>query len=290
MPANLLRPYQTRLEHLLNAHWAARDIEPRLKSAMMHATTNGGKRFRPALVWLIAEALGLPPDRLDPAALAIELVHGYSLVHDDLPAMDDDDLRRGQPTVHVRFDEATAILAGDALQTEAFEVLTQADLPDTVRLRQIHILAAAAGSQGMVAGQMLDMHPGSGAMSLERLVRLHELKTGALIRAALLLGAAPHIDYDTLHPPLARLGLTLGLAFQVQDDILEVEQDTEQLGKAADSDRRNGKTTFPVLMGLQQAKAYRDTLIQRCHRLLDQLPLSSPTLRQVIDFVAERAH
>ena len=286
----LLKPYQSRCNQLLEAHWQHRAIEPHLKAAMVHATTNGGKRFRPALVWIIAEALGLPLEKLDAAALAVELIHCYSLVHDDLPAMDDDALRRGQPTVHVQFDEATAILAGDALQAEAFEILAQAELSAAIRLRQIQILSHAAGSQGMVAGQMLDMHAAQAPTSLDELILLHELKTGALIRAALLLGAAPHRDYDTLRAPLGQLGLTLGLAFQVQDDILEMEQDTAQLGKAADSDQRNGKVTFPVLLGLDQAKTYRDQLIQQCHQMLAQLPLRSPTLQQVIDFVAERAH
>lgn len=286
----LLKPYQSRFDQLLNQYWQHRSIEPHLKAAMMHATTNGGKRFRPALVWIIAEALGLPLEKLDAAALAVELIHCYSLVHDDLPAMDDDALRRGQPTVHVRFDEATAILAGDALQTEAFEVLTQAELPPALRLRQLQILSHAAGSQGMVAGQILDMRAEQAPITLDELILLHELKTGALIRAALLLGAAPHHNFDALRKPLGQLGLTLGLAFQVQDDILEVEQDTTQLGKAADSDRRNGKTTFPILLGLDAAKAYRDQLIQQCHQMRSQLPINSPVLQQVIDFVAERAH
>lgn len=286
----LLKPYQTRFNDLLDQYWHNRAIEPHLKAAMVYATTNGGKRFRPALVWLIAEALGLPREKLDAAALALELIHCYSLVHDDLPAMDDDALRRGQPTVHVQFDEATAILAGDALQMEALALLVRAELPEAIRLRQVQILSHAAGSQGMVAGQMLDMRATQSQPDLEQLILLHELKTGALIRAALLLGAAPHHDYETLRKPLSRLGLTLGLAFQVQDDILEVEQTTEQLGKDTDSDRRNGKATFPALLGLEKAKAYRDQLIQQCHQLLAQLPVRSPTLQQVIDFVAERGH
>ncbi len=286
----LLKPYQTRLNRLLDQHWQTRSIEPHLKAAMVHATTNGGKRFRPALVWMIAEALGLPLESLDHAALSVELLHCYSLVHDDLPAMDDDDLRRGQPTVHVQFDEATAILTGDALQAEAFEVLSQGDLPADILLSQVQILSQAVGSRGMVAGQMLDMRAQRHPVTLDELIVLHELKTGALIRAALLLGAAPHHDFEALRKPLSELGLKLGLAFQVQDDILELEQDTEQLGKAADSDQRNGKTTFPGLLGLDKAKAYRDELIQQTHQCLTRLPIHSPVLQQVIDFVAERAH
>ncbi|WP_294948842.1 polyprenyl synthetase family protein [Sulfurivirga sp.] len=285
---NLLTPWQQRCERLLRDYWQQRPIEPALKAAMIYATTNGGKRFRPALTWLVGEALGLPQEQLDPAALAIELVHCYSLVHDDLPAMDDDDLRRGQPTVHIKFDEATAILAGDALLTEAMELLSHAELPADIRLRQLQLLSHAAGSQGMVAGQMMDMAATGQSMTLDALILLHELKTGALIRAALLLGAAPSQDYPSLEKPLGRLGLTLGLAFQVQDDILEAEG--AQTGKSADSDARNGKNTFPALLGLDAARDYRDELIQQCHLLLNELPLRSPALRQVIDFVAERRH
>ncbi len=285
---NLLIPWQQRCDRLLHDHWQQRTIEPRLKAAMAYATTNGGKRFRPALTWLVGEALGLPLEQLDPAALAIEMVHCYSLVHDDLPAMDDDDLRRGQPTVHIRFDEATAILAGDALLTEAMELLSHADLPAETCLRQLRLLSHAAGSQGMVAGQMMDMAATGHSLTLEALIVLHELKTGALIRAALLLGAAPAQDYPSLEKPLGQLGLTLGLAFQVQDDILEAEG--ARMGKSADSDARNGKNTFPALLGLDAARDYRDELVQQCHLLLNELPLRSPALRQVIDFVAERRH
>ena len=288
----LLTPYQQRFEGLLDQYWQTRSIEPSLKAAMMYATTNGGKRFRPALIWMTGEALNVPLEQLDAAALAIELIHCYSLVHDDLPAMDDDDLRRGKPTVHIAFDEATAILAGDALLTEAFELLAHADiLPDSLRLRQIALLSHAAGSQGMVAGQMMDMAATGGQINLDTLRTLHERKTGYLIRCALLLGASPSATYTELTPLLSDLGLTLGLLFQVQDDILDVEQTTEQLGKPAGSDAEQNKCTYPALMGLEEARAWREALRQHCHDLLSALPFSSNTaLRQLVDLVADRTH
>lgn len=287
---NMLTLYQNRIEKLFEAYWHQRPIPEPLYSAMRYATQNGGKRFRPALVWIIAEALALPEESVTPAALAIEMVHCYSLVHDDLPAMDNDALRRGKPTVHIQFNEATAILAGDALLTEAFELLSHAALSPDLQIRQLQILTHAAGSLGMVAGQMLDMRQDAAPPTLDELIRLHELKTGMLIQAALLLGASPSQEYASLKAPLAELGLTLGLAFQIQDDILEYEQPTETLGKSANSDAQNAKTTFPALLGLEGARQYRDELIQQAHSHLARLPFRSPVLQQVIDFVAERAH
>ncbi len=287
---DLLTPYQKRLECLLSDYWHQRAIPEPLYSAMRYATENGGKRFRPALVWLIAEAMAITEEQVTPAALAIEMVHCYSLVHDDLPAMDDDALRRGKPTVHIQFDEATAILAGDALLNEAFELLCHAPLPDTLRLRQLKILTHAAGAQGMVAGQALDMQTSHTPPTPEALIHLHTLKTGRLIQAALLLGASPAQHFEEMRAALETLGHTLGLAFQVQDDILEWEQPTEVLGKSSQSDQANNKTTFPTLMGLEKAKAYRDTLIEQAHQQLVKLPFQSPVLQQVIDFVAKRAH
>ncbi len=286
-----LKPYQQRVEALLHRHFHPHCAPDPLASAMRYAALDGGKRIRAALVWLTGEACGLTSEPLDPAAMAIELVHAYSLVHDDLPAMDDDDLRRDKPTVHRAFDEATAILAGDALLNEAFELLAHADeLDDTVRLRQLRTLTAAAGSCGMVAGQMLDVETTGKPVSQAELEHIHTLKTGRLIQAALLMGAAPSTDYATLAPALETLGERLGLAFQVHDDILDVEQSSETLGKPAGSDTDLNKNTFPALMGLEAAKAYRDELIADCHHLLDTLPFRQPVFHQLIDYIAKRSH
>lgn len=234
----------------------------RLHAAMRHAVLLGGKRMRPLLVYATGSAFGATVDTLDAPAVAVELIHAYSLVHDDLPAMDDDALRRGQPTVHVAFDEATAILAGDALQSLAFEVLAATDAADATRVELLRTLAIASGAAGMCGGQALDLAAtGNGSsLSVQALERLHSLKTGALIRAAVRMGALCGGASDDELEHLDRYADALGLAFQVRDDILDIEGDSATLGKTAGKDVAQDKATFPALIGLDASRARLDEL------------------------------
>lgn len=291
-----LHDYQQRIHTQLDQHLDAnklknRGVPQRLIEALRYATLNKGKRLRPALLYAIGEALTLPLDRLDTAACAIELIHSYSLVHDDLPAMDNDDLRRGQPTCHIQYDEATAILVGDAQQTLAFELIScDSQLSDSHKIRLMQQLSCASGLAGMIGGQMIDMTSEQQTSSLEGLLSLHQMKTGALIEAALLMGAAQSPRYEELHSALKNLGSSIGLAFQVHDDILDIESDTVTLGKPQGSDQQANKATFPSLLGLEKAKHYRDALIQKAHHQRLSLKINSPFLQQLIDYIAERNH
>ena len=247
------------LEAVLADHPAA---ERRLGDAMRHAVLLGGKRMRPLLVYATGTALGADESVLDAPAAAIELVHAYSLVHDDLPAMDDDALRRGKLTVHVAFDEATAILAGDALQSLAFAVLADAACDGTGRVAMLRQLALAAGARGMCGGQALDLAAtGPGASpGIEALERVHALKTGALIRAAVRMGAiAAGADADA-HAHLDGYADALGLAFQIRDDLLDVEGESATIGKTAGKDAAQDKATFPALIGIDASRARLDAL------------------------------
>jgi farnesyl diphosphate synthase len=229
----------------------------RLLAAMRHAVLLGGKRMRPLLVYATGEMLGAKEEALDAPAVAVECIHAYSLVHDDLPAMDDDALRRGQPTVHIAFDEATAILAGDALQTLAFETLSEAPLPAEARIALIGELAFASGAAGMCGGQALDIDATGrgGDIALADLQRLHALKTGALLRAAVRMGAiAADADAHT-RTLLDRYSEALGLAFQIRDDLLDIEADSATLGKTAGKDAAQNKATFPALLGMDGSRA-----------------------------------
>lgn len=235
----------------------------RLHAAMRHAVLLGGKRMRPMLVHAAGSACGAAADALDAPAVAVELIHAYSLVHDDLPAMDDDALRRGQPTVHVAFDEATAILAGDALQSLAFDVLSRTpQVSDATRVELLRTLAVASGAAGMCGGQALDLAAtgNGGSLTVTQLETLHSLKTGALIRAAVRMGA---LCGDASAEDLARLDRyadALGLAFQVRDDILDIEGDSATLGKTAGKDVAQDKATFPALIGLDASRTRLDEL------------------------------
>jgi geranylgeranyl pyrophosphate synthase len=241
-----------------------------LVQAIRYSVLNGGKRLRPLLVYLTGEALGTPLKQLDAPAAAVELIHCYSLIHDDLPAMDDDDLRRGKPSCHKAFDEATAILAGDALQTLAFQILSDSELnivPAAQQIQMINILAKKSGLTGMVGGQALDLAAeGRGpTFSIEALCQIHHQKTGALIEASVLLGA---LAAELSTPPDLLLALqtyatAIGLSFQVQDDILDVEGETALLGKTAGKDQQQLKATFPQLLGLTEAKEYARNLHQQ---------------------------
>ncbi len=259
----------------------------RLLEAMRYSLFNGGKRVRPVLVYATGQALDAELEHCDAAACAVELIHAYSLVHDDLPAMDDDDLRRGKPTCHKAFDEASAILAGDALQSLAFSVLAESAHPDGARL--VAALAQAAGHRGMAAGQMIDIQAVGDQLNLAQLEHMHAHKTGALIRASVQLGAlcAPAVDAEQL-ARLARYADCIGLAFQVQDDILDIEGDTATLGKQQGADQAHGKPTYPALLGLAGAKQKAWELHQQALEALADFDEKAEPLRQLSAYIVNR--
>jgi geranylgeranyl pyrophosphate synthase len=264
----------------------------RLLSAMRYSTLGGGKRLRPVLVYATGSALGAAPALLDDGAVAVEMIHAYSLIHDDLPAMDDDDLRRGRPTCHKAYDEGTAVLAGDALQALAFEVLAgdaSSALPTAARLQQVQVLARGIGTAGMAGGQAIDLEAVGQQIDATRIEAMHRRKTGALLQASVLLGAiaagiATGADYEAL----SQYGAELGLAFQIQDDVLDVAGETQALGKTAGSDAARGKPTYPSLFGLERAadlaRAHRDAAVTA----LGMLATRAPDLVALADMVVER--
>lgn len=265
----------------------------RLLQAMRYSLLNGGKRVRPALVFAAAAAAGgdTRATALERIAAALEMIHAYSLIHDDLPAMDDDDLRRGQPTCHRAFDEATAILAGDALQARAFELLT--DLPDTdatVALTLLRQLALASGSQGMVGGQAIDLGAVDRHVSLPHLEQIHRLKTGALIRAAVGMGALFAGASDAQQRQLDRYAEAIGLAFQVQDDILDIEGDTATIGKTRGADQARNKPTYPSLLGLEGAHDMALGLHRQAVNALAGFDQRADTLRALSGYIIDRRH
>ena len=254
-----LERWRQRVERELD-RWLPPDtaVPHRLHAAQRYAALGPGKRIRPALVYATAETLGVPLERVDGAACAVELIHAYSLVHDDLPAMDDDDLRRGRPTCHRAFDEATAVLAGDSLQVLAFGILARhpgGPADAAARVQLIATLADASGTGGMAGGQALDLAAEGRNLSVAELVQIHALKTGALIRASVMMAAqsAPALD-DAGRAALEQFAAAIGLAFQVQDDILDVEGDEALLGKPVGSDQARGLPTYPALVGLPAAR------------------------------------
>ncbi|MFD0322764.1 (2E,6E)-farnesyl diphosphate synthase [Lysobacter gummosus] len=261
----ILRQWRQRADAALARALPPTDEQPRrLHQAMGHAVLLGGKRMRPLLVYASGALFEVAPLVLDAPAAAVEFIHAYSLVHDDLPAMDDDALRRGQPTVHVAFDEATAILAGDALQSLAFGVLADTQVSDAIRVDLLRTLAQAAGVAGMCGGQALDIDATGAGVRLDvaALERLHSLKTGALIRASVRLGALCGGADTAALEALDRYARALGLAFQVRDDILDIEGDSQTLGKTAGKDIAQDKSTFPALIGVEASRARLDELAQ----------------------------
>jgi geranylgeranyl diphosphate synthase type II len=262
-----------------------------LVAAMRYAVLGGGKRLRPLLVHGAGAALGVAPARLDPAAVAVELIHAYSLVHDDLPAMDDDDLRRGRPTVHRAFDEATAILAGDALQALAFQALAAGRAtglaPDRV-LAQVAELARAAGAAGMVGGQALDLSVVGTQPDLATLTRMHALKTGALIAACVRLGVLASGRDDTATAALDRYAADVGLAFQIQDDVLDEIGDADITGKAVGADRARGKPTFIALLGVAGAQARAGELLERALAALAAVEGDTALLAEIAGALVQR--
>ncbi len=288
-----MRACQQRINARLFAAIATEEASKSLQDAMVHACAGSGKRIRPLLAYAGALAVGGSVQQCDAAATAVELIHCYSLVHDDLPAMDDDDLRRGQPTVHKAFDEATAILVGDALQALAFELIAADgnDVSAERRLNMVSSLAAAAGAHGMVGGQALDFEAVGAQQSLEQLERMHGLKTGALIRAAVRLGALSHaMTSEAQLLALDSYADKLGLAFQVRDDIIDEISDTATLGKPQGSDSQANKPTYLSLLGLDAARAKADELAAEAVAALQDFDESAEPLRQLAQFIVARLH
>lgn len=286
--------FQQRINQTLANALTARQtgMPATLFDAMNYSVLDAGKRLRPALTYAVGEALDVPLEILDAPAAAIELIHCYSLVHDDLPAMDDDDLRRGKPTTHIAFDEATAILVGDALQALAFELLAEApNLTAMQRLEMIRVLSRAAGANGMVAGQARDIEAEGKAISAAQLRELHQQKTGALIEAAVAIGglASSQANTSVLHQ-LEVYAAHLGLAFQIQDDVLDMTQSSEVLGKPHASDERNQKTTFVSLFGLEKSIELATEHSQLAQNALIKTHLNASLLRDLCDYIVQRHH
>lgn len=288
-----LKAHQTRAERALD-HWLpAADREPaQLHEAMRYAVLGPGKRVRPVLVYATGEALGVALDALDSSAAAVEFIHAYSLVHDDLPAMDDDDLRRGRPTCHRAYDEATAILAGDALQALAFHALARDErlsVPPQRRIEMLALLADASGSLGMAGGQAIDLAAVGRKLSLAQLENMHLHKTGALIRASVRLGFMAGGGTDpAAEEALDVYARSIGLAFQVHDDILDVEGATEVIGKPQGSDLDRDKPTYPNLLGMAEAKATARRLCDEAVASLADFGTGADTLRELARYIVGR--
>ena len=284
---------QAQTEHILEQLLPPADTLPHtLHQAMRYVTLGGGKRLRPMLVLAAAQLGAAEPSAVEYSMAAIELIHVYSLVHDDMPAMDNDSLRRGKPTCHIKYDEATALLTGDALQTLAFDLLSRpTTLPATRQLQMLATLAQATGSLGMAGGQAIDLaHVGKNMQQTE-LEHMHSLKTGALIRAAVALGAlaCPNLDSTALQH-LDHYAQKLGLAFQVMDDVLDYEADTATLGKTAGKDAHNNKPNFVALMGAEEARHYAEQLIAEAIAQLAPFGDQAQPLHQLAEFVTARKH
>jgi geranylgeranyl pyrophosphate synthase len=290
-PGQLAAAYTERIVARLRSSLPA-EVKPpkRLHQAMHYAVLGTGKYLRPMLVYATGEALGLPMSALDSPAIAIELVHAYSLIHDDLPAMDDDDLRRGRATTHRAFDEATAILAGDALQALAFGILSSAGnetVSSATRLKLVALLAESCGSRGMAGGQAIDLGAVGTLMEQSALERMHGLKTGALIRCAVVMPALLANRPSELEP-LAHFGDRIGLAFQVHDDILDVEGETDNLGKTQGADMARNKPTFPACLGLHGSKSLARNLLDESLTILDTVSGNTEMLAYLARFSVER--
>jgi geranylgeranyl diphosphate synthase type II len=264
----------------------------RLRDTMRYGLLGGGKRIRPALCLAAAEAVGGQRQIALAPACALEMIHAYSLMHDDLPAMDDDNLRRGRATAHIAFDESSAILAGDALQAEAFRVLAAApELSAEVKLAMVKALAYACGANGMVGGQAIDLESVARTLTLEQLENMHRHKTGALIEASVYLGALAGGATDpALLNALARYARALGLAFQVQDDLLDIEGDTKVIGKTQGADIARGKPTYPALLGPESAREHLARLLAEAHDSLKGLGIQADALHAMADYVVARSH
>ena len=297
--SNALKEYlvtsQERVEKALELRLPVNTVLPkRLHDAMRYSTLDGGKRMRPMLTYSAGMALGIPPEILDGPACAVEMIHVYSLIHDDLPAMDDDDLRRGKATSHVAYDEATAILAGDALQTLAFQTLAQDSSMHASaesRIQMITALAKASGSQGMVGGQAIDLESVGKKLTLPELENMHIHKTGALIRVSVQLATLSKPDLDPgIASKLDHYAKCIGLSFQVKDDILDEESDTATLGKTQGKDQDNDKPTYPALLGLEGAKQKAQDLHEQAVESLKGFGAEADLLRDLSLYIIQRDH
>ena len=268
--------------------------DEKLHKAMRYGLLIGGKRVRPYLAYITGEALGAKLSDLDGIAGALECIHAYSLLHDDLPAMDDDDLRRGQPTCHKAFDEATAILAGDSLQTLAFDILANHNFSQSILPKQIKLiqqLVNASGYQGMCGGQALDLAATNQQIELDKLEKLHSLKTGALLEASVLMGAECSLQAtEKDKEALKKYAQLIGLAYQVQDDIIDITSTEEELGKPSGSDLAANKSTYPALLGLQGAQQKAENLFQQALQALATLPYNTQSLAEFATFIVKRNH
>jgi len=294
---NSIEAFQQRIENVLEIQLNDSSAPPRLASAMRYSTLGGGKRLRALLVYGAGAVVNAPYESLDFVAAALECIQAYSLIHDDLPSMDNDDLRRGKPTNHIKYDEATAILAGDALLTLAFELIAKSDLADKQARQISNRLSQCAGRSGMVGGQMLDILATQQQLNLAQLEEMHSCKTGALINAAVVCGALCGVDQsDATIDALDSYANKLGLAFQVVDDILDIESTTEQLGKPRGSDANAGKATYPALIGLNESKKLAKNLYQEAIESLQlisdngELTSSFDLLTDLASLVIERTH
>ena len=274
------------------SHWVAEDAPERLSDAMRYAVLDGGKRLRPLLVLAACEAVRGNPEAALRAACAVELIHAYSLVHDDMPCMDNDVLRRGKPTVHVKFGEAGALLAGDALQALAFELLApEGDaVPAAIQANLCRLLARAAGHEGMAGGQAIDLASVGLALDEDALRRMHRMKTGALLQGSVVMGAVCGAPSPAALDALRDYGAALGLAFQVVDDILDVTQDSATLGKTAGKDAAHDKPTYVSLLGLEPSRAYAENLLAQALAALDASGLqNTAALRALAQMVVQRS-
>lgn len=288
-----LQVYQKSVETALD-HWLPESsIQPeKLHGAMRYSVLGDGKRIRPVLLYATGEAFGIGLDALDGPACAVEIIHAYSLIHDDLPSMDDDDLRRGRPTCHKAYDEATAILAGDALQALAFHILAhdpKIQVNSQQRLSMIETLAIASGSRGMAGGQAIDLASVGKSLNIAEIENMHIHKTGALIRASAELGALSVEDVEPeLLSRISQYAKCIGLAFQIKDDILDIESDTETLGKPQGSDMAMNKPTYPNLLGLDGAKQAANDLHSKAIKCLDAFDEQADMLRKIADYIVKR--
>jgi farnesyl diphosphate synthase len=285
-----MKTIQSDMEHALLQHLpSAQDVPQRLHQAMQYAVLDGGKRVRPLLVFAAGALFDANANELARAAAAVEMIHAYSLVHDDMPCMDDDALRRGKPTVHVKYDEATALLVGDALQSQAFDVLSSGALAPQRQLAMVRLLAQASGSLGMCGGQAIDLASVGLQLSLDELEQMHRLKTGALLRASVLLGALAGKELsDAETQALDAYACAIGLAFQVVDDVLDATADSATLGKTAGKDAADNKPTYVSILGLEASRALAEKLRTDAHRALEQFGERARHLRDIADLIVQR--
>jgi farnesyl diphosphate synthase len=286
-----MKTVQAGSENDLSGFLPAADVIPaKLHEAMRYALLGGGKRVRPLLVYAAGALFGADASTLSRAAAAVEMIHAYSLVHDDMPCMDDDELRRGKPTVHVAYDEATALLVGDALQSQAFMVLSAADqVPPARVLAMVRLLAQASGSAGMCGGQAIDLDSVGISLTLEQLERMHQLKTGALLRASVVLGALAGKDLSEEElNALNSYARAIGLAFQVVDDVLDATADSATLGKTAGKDAADNKPTYVSILGLEPSRALAEKLRLDAHAALEPFGEKALRLRELADLIVQR--